>query len=45
MGCDGNDRPYPTPFQGVGESGRPCRAWNAEIANSNLATLTIQQQR
>ena len=29
------------PTQGVGESGRPRRTWNAEIAGSNPAALTI----
>lgn len=30
----------PRPIQGVGESGRPRRTWNAEIVSSNLTALT-----
>ena len=40
-----SDRPRPRPNQGMGKSGRSRRTWNAEIAGSNPAALTIRQQR
>lgn len=41
-----DERPRPSPYQGVGKSGRSRRTWNAEPARSNRAALTnFRQQR